>query len=230
MVFILLSFSFFLLTKATLAEYYFRKSLNSKSAEEIYNYQRRAIITNPYIDHYRIRFSQTNLLIANSLASKSNPSTQDKQTITNAIRAAIEEAKAAVKLNQKKASNWENLGLLYRNLINTAEDADKWAISSYQRAIVLDPDNPNHRLNLGGIYYLLKNYDEAIRLFEQAEALKPDWPNVHYNLAWALFQKKDYSRAILEMNKVISLLNEKKDSTNFKKAQKDLEEFKSFDQ
>lgn len=234
----LLLVTFYLLARATLAQYYFRKSLRSDSTAEIYNYQRLSIITNPNIAEYRIRFSQTNLLIANNIAQKGielktdnrqptdQLSAQDRQIMTQAIRAAIEEAKAAVKLNDQKASNWENLGNIYRNLINMAQDADAWAISSYQRAIVLEPENPNHRLNLGGIYYLLKNYDEAIRLFEQAAALKPDWPNPHYNLAWALSQKKDYQRAALEMQTAISLLDPKKDSTDLKKAQKDLDEFK----
>jgi len=239
----LLVASFYLLARAYLAEFYFKKSLAVKNVKEIYDYQRLAIITNPFIERFRLSFSQTNLLIANSLAIKVNTpevepnlhdntsgvnelSAQDRQTISKAIQAAIEEAKAAVSLNEKKAANWENLGSVYRNLLNTADGADAWAISSYQRAIVLDPQNPKYRLDLGGVYYALKNYDEASRYFEQAITLKPDWPNAHYNLAWTYYQKGSYAKAISSMQTVISLLSRQKNSTELIKAQKDLEEFK----
>ena len=239
----LLVASFYLLARAYLAEFYFKKSLAVKNVKEIYDYQRLAIITNPFIERFRLSFSQTNLLIANSLAIKVNTpevepnlhdntsgvnelSAQDRQTISKAIQAAIEEAKAAVRLNEKRAANWENLAMVYRHLLNTADGADAWAISSYQRAIVLDPQNPKYRLDLGGVYYTLKNYDQAQRLFEQAASLKPDWPNAHYNLAWALFQKEDYQRAISEMQTVLSLLDKQKDKADYEKAKKDLKEFK----
>ena len=67
---ILLLASFYLLVRACLAEFYFHKSLTAKNVKEIYDNQRLAIITNPFIERYRLSFSRTNLLIANSLAAK----------------------------------------------------------------------------------------------------------------------------------------------------------------
>ncbi len=235
----------YLIGRSYLAEFYFKKSLAAlakKNIKETYDNQRLAIIANPFIERFRISFSQTNLLIANSTAQKAAQqpnnqqltinnkysdvlSSQDRQTISQAIQAAIEEGKAVVRLNDQKASNWENLASIYRNLINTAEGADTWAISSYQRALVLDPQNAKYRVDLGGVYYLLKNYGEARRLFEQATVLKPDWPNAHYNLAWAYFQKGNYKKAISSMQTVISLLNRQKNSADLNKAKKDLKEF-----
>ena len=224
---ILLLVSSYIIFRAILAEYYFNKSLTSEPVKDIYEYQRLSIITNPYIEKYRLRFSQTNLLIANSLLDKSkDPSPQDRQTATKAIQAAIEEAKAGVKLNDQKAANWANLAEIYKHLLNIAENADSWAISSYQRAIVLDPKNAKYHLELGGIYYLLENYDQASRFLQQATALKPDWPNAHYNLAWAYYQKGNYKKAISTMQTVISLLSTQKDSGQLVKARKDLEIFK----
>lgn len=220
--------SFYLTARALLAEYYFKKSLRSKSVKEVYDYQRLSITTNPYIDQYRTRFSQTNLLIANSLMDKSKePSTQDKQTATKAIEAAIEEAKSAVKLNDQKAANWANLAYIYRNLLNIAENADSWAISSYERAIVLEPQNINYRLQLGGVYYLLKRYDDAIQIFEETIKLKPDWPNAYYNLAWAYYQKGNNEKAILNIETTISLLSNQNNSAELTKAKEDLDRFKS---
>lgn len=230
----------YLLGRSYLAEFFFKKSIDGlavNNAKQLYDNQRQAVVLNPYIERFRINFSQTNLIIANNLASRTNPqppqipkspqlTSQDQATIAQAIQAAISEAKAAVTLNSQRATNWENLALVYQNILNTAQGADSWTISAYQRAILLDQQNPKYRLNLGSVYYSLGNYAEAVRYFEQAAALKPDWSNAHYNLAWALYQKGEYEKAVQSMQTTISLLDKSKDAIDLKRAKKDLEEFK----
>ncbi len=230
----------YLLGRSYAAEYFFKKSLDGfakNNAKEVYDNMRQAIILNPYMEKYRLGFSQVNLMIANNIASRAGQpqgkdqevyelTEQDRQNISQAIQAAINEAKAAVTLNPQKAANWENLAVIYRNIVNVAQGADVWTISAYQRAIVTDPQNPIYRLNLGGFYYSLGNYEEAVRLFEQTVALKPDWPNAYYNLAWADYQRQNYQRAVSGMQNVLSLLNPQKDKADYERAQKDLEEFK----
>jgi len=232
-IFVFIAIAGFFLSKTYIAEFQFKQAIDAltrNDSKELYEKQRQAIITNPFIERFRINFSQTNLLIANTYAQKisqqKDPSPQDRQTITQAIQAAIEEAKSAVSLNPQKASNWENLAIIYRNLLNMAQGSDAWAVSSYQRAILLDPQNSQYRLSLGGVYYSLGNYDDALRFFEQAVALKPDWSNAHYNFAWALYQKGNYQRAIEEMQSVVLLLQNNKKSDDYKKAQEDLKAFK----
>ncbi len=233
----------FLLTRSYQAEYYFKKSLDgyvANNIKEMYDNQRQAIIINSYIERYRINFAQTNLLIANNIASKapqSSPnspqspqssqlSEQDRQTISQAIQAAIAEAKAATVLNPQKAGNWENLAVIYRNIINVAQGADTWTISAYQRAIILDPQNPIYRLNLGGVYYSLKDWTNAQNLFSQSVSLKSNWANAFYNFAWASYQKADYQQAVNAMQNAISLLDPKASKTDIERSQKELEEFK----
>lgn len=240
---LLLVLGSYLLYRSYLAEYYFKKSLDAFSqnkAKELYDNQRRAVVYNPFIERFRLQFSQTNMLIANRLAERAlsqNPqsppdsqtpqfSQDTKQTIAQAVQAAISEGKAAVTLNPQRSQNWENLATVYRNVLNVAQGSDSWTISSYQRAIVLDPKNPGLRLNLGGVYYALANYDEAIKQFDAAITLKPNWANAHYNLAWAAFKKGDYGRAVSEMQYSLSLLNIKSDQDDYKKAKKELEDFK----
>lgn len=213
------------------SEYYYKKSLDgyvNNSVQELYNNQRQAIIFNPFIEKYHLSFSQTNLLIADNLSKKNSGkiSDQDRQTITQAIQASIAEAKSAVSLNSLKAANWENLALIYRNIINVVQGSDTWTISAYQRAIVLDPQNALYRIDLGGVYYSLAKYDDAANFFQQAIGIKPDYPNAQYNYAWAAFQRKDYSQAALSMQNVLNLLDPKTNKTDYDKAQKDLEEFK----
>ncbi len=229
----------YLLGRAYASEISFKKSIDGvarNNVKEVYENMRNAIILNPAIEKYRANFADVNLIIANNIASKAtatkdNPNPQalteqERQTVSQAIQAAIEESKATVALNSQKAENWVTLARIYRNILGVAQGADAWTTSSYQRAIVLDPQNPTYRIDLGGVLYGLKNYDEALKLFEQAVSLKPDFPNAHYNLAWTAFQKQDYKRAALEMQNVVALLDSKKQEGDYKKAQKDLEEFK----
>lgn len=228
----------YFLGRAYMSEFYFKKSLDaivSNNAKNLYDNQRQAVILNPYNDKFRVSFAQTNLLIANTIAQNATQpaedgtprqiSDTDRQNITQAIQASINESKAAVALNPLNASHWENLAGVYRNIINVVQGADGWAVASYQEAIRLDPQNPNLRLNLGGIYYSLGAYEEAARMFEQAAILKPDWSNSRYNLAWASAQKGDFVRAAQEMQLVINMLDPIKDQADLKKAQADLQTF-----
>lgn len=244
---LLVGSSAYLMGRSYMAEAYFKRSLDGitkNNAKILYDNQRMAVITNSYIERFRINFAQTNLLIANNVAAKVQPAAgqtqtpeeaqkaaaalteEDKQTIGQAIQNAIAEAKAAVALNPQKATNWENLAAIYRNVLSVAQGADVWTISSYQRAIVADPQNPSYRLNLGGVYYTLGNYDEARNLFQQSIAVKPDWPNAHYNYAWASYQKADYQNAAAAMQNVLTLIDPKTAKADYDRAAKDLEEFK----
>ena len=228
----LIAISGYFLGRSYASEYYFKKSLDgviANSAKQVYDNQRQAVIFNPYIERFRSNFAQTNLLIANNLAQKDqikNITEQDRQTIAQAIQAAIAEGKAVVSLNPQKADGWQNLASIYLNVINAAQGADVWTISSYQRAILSDPQNPTYRVGLGGVYYSLKKYDDALKFFEQAISLKPDWPNANYNYAWANFQKTNYPQAVNAMQNVLSLLDPKLNKADYEKVQKELDEFK----
>ena len=221
----------YFLGRSYAAEYYFKKSVDgvtNNSIKQVYDNQRQAIVLNPYIEKFRSNFSQTNLLIANNLAQKDPKkiTEEDRQAITQAIQAAISEGKAVVSLNPGKADGWQNLASIYLNVINAAQGADVWTISAYQRAILADPQNPTYRVGLGGVYYSLKEYDDALRFFEQAISLKPDWPNANYNYAWANFQKQNYSQAVNAMQNTLRLLDPKLNKADYEKVQKELEEFK----
>ena len=221
----------YFLSRSYTSEYYFKKSfdgISENNLKKVYDSQKQAIILNPYIERFRSSFAQTNLLVANNLAQKDSKkiNNNDRQTITQAIQTGISEGKAVVSLNPQKAENWKNLASIYSYIINAAQGADAWTISAYQRAIITDPQNPTYRIDLGGVYYSLKKYDDAIRFFEQAASLKPDWPNAQYNLAWSYYQKKEYQKAALTMQNVLNLIDKNNNKTDYEKAQKDLEEFK----
>lgn len=210
--------------RAYAAEMFFRNALVQAAKNDgkaTYDNLNTAIRLNPFKDSYRVAASQTNLLLANSAASKQDLTADDRNLITQLIQQAIREAKNAVTLNPLKVTNLENLAVTYQNLLNYAQGADAWAIASYRQAIAVDPANPALRISMGGILFAQQNYDDAIRLFQQAADLKPDYPNAYYNLSAAYKAKEDYANAYRAMQTVINTLD--RGSADFPKAQEELE-------
>lgn len=232
-------FSFYF-GRSLVAEYIFKQGVNALARNEgqnTYDKIRRAAILSPSVDRYHSSFSQVNLLIARNLAQKqatgpegSGPAgtltDAERTTLTQLVQQAINEAKAAVALNPQRAGNWEVLAQTYRAVMPIAKGADNFAIQTYTQAVALDPVNPNLRINLGGIYYGLKRYDEAIRVLELAVATKPDLANSHYNLAFAYRDAGKLDDAIQQMTLVLSLITNK-DSQDYKAAKTELENLQS---
>lgn len=204
---------------ANLATYKALNLLNT-NASESYNQQIRAYTLEPRNPYYRLNFSQTSMALANSIASKKDLSDQDKTNITQLVEQSIREAKNATQLDPDNVLTWENLGLTYRQLINFAQGAQDWAVASYGQAMSIDPNNARLRLDLGGIYFSLKDLDSAGKLYEQAIALKPNWANAHYNLSVVMKTKKDYAKALAEMRIVVQLLDP--NSTDYQQATNEL--------
>lgn len=220
--------SFYFAGRLYAAEVYFKKSLDTAAKNDglkTYNYQIKAIQLNPKRIDFRLAYSQTNWALANSLAS--NPPSgqltdQDKNNITQLIQQAINEAKIATSLNPDNALVWENLAQIYRGLINLAQGADQWALTAYQQAILNDPVNPRLRIDLGGLFYALKNYDEAQNIFRIAVELKPDYANAWYNLAAAYREAQKYPQAYQAMQQTLALIPV--DSEDWQKAKNELDE------
>lgn len=210
--------------KAVYAEATFKKAVDAlvaQDAKATYGYIQKAVKINPYIDRYRSSYSQVSFALANALARNQNLTDKDKETIAQLIQQAIREGKAAITLNQTRSENWNNLGNIYQAIIPFAQGADQFAITTYSQAVALDPVNPLTRISLGGVYYSLGRFDEAIRAFELAVIAKPDYANAHYNLAIALKEKGDLVNAIKQMELVLSLVN--KDSNDYLVAKNELE-------
>lgn len=191
------------------ADIIFRQSLiaaNNNDGTATYNLQRQAIGLNPLNVGYRRNYATTNLSIADALSKKSNITDTDKQTITTLIRQSIREAQTAISLEPANPINWETLSNIYRQLMTVATDAPDWAITSLSGAIQRDPRNPRLRLELGGLYYQLGQYQNAIRLLEQAVSLKPDYANAYYNLANAYLKDNNLEASIDAYDKVLSLV------------------------
>lgn len=191
----------------------FQKSLVSAAQNNgslTYQQQALAISTFPYRDGFYRVFSQTNLALANTLASQqpagSAPNQATQQNITTLIQQSINAARAAVTTAPQTYLNWQNLSSIYRGLIGFGQNAESFAIATAQQAINLDPNNPQEYITLGGIYYQMGQWDNAQSQFQLAVALKPDYANSHYNLGHALEQKGDLQNALVQYQIVRSLV------------------------
>jgi tetratricopeptide (TPR) repeat protein len=217
----------FYMGRALAAELSFKQAVDALAqgdGQTTYDKVRGAIRLNPNVDRYHSTFSQINLAIARNLAQKQDLTDAERTTLTQLVQQAINEGKAAVALNLQRAGNWEVLAQTYRAIMPIAEGADAFAIQSYSQAVALDPFNPNLRINLGGIYYGMKNYDDAVKVLELAVTTKPDLANGHYNLAFAYRDQKELEKAIQQMTLVLSLI-EDKNSQDYQTAKAALEDF-----
>jgi len=185
------------------ADMAFAKSLQPQvliSGDQTYALQVQAIQTYPYrADFYRI-FSQVNLALATNLVNsqKDAPTVTEEvqQAIIQQLQQAINSSRQAVIFERESSLNWRNLGQVYRNLIGVGDNAEQFAIASYNQAIALEPNNPALRIELGGIYYQLNELDLAQNQFATAAGLKPNYANAYYNLGHSLESKGDLAQAL----------------------------------
>lgn len=189
--------------KYTVSDVYFKNSLVAaaqKNGSLMYKLQTKAVQTFPYRDMYQRVLSQNSLKLANALAKQTpqgaTPSAQTQQTVLSLIQQSINVGRSATTISPLNAANWNNLSAIYRNLIGFGKNAEQFAILTNKQAAVLDPANPQQYVNLGGIYYQLGLYDDALRQFQLAIQLKPDYANAYYNAGHALEAKNNLTQAV----------------------------------
>jgi len=224
----------FLSSKFIISDMTFARSLvaaSQNNVQQTYNLQSQAIAEFPYRDTYHRTFSQTNLTIANAIASNqpkgSSPSAEVQQQIVGLIQQAINYGRNSVSVAPQSALNWNALSGTYRSLIGFGQNADQFAVLTNQQAIALDPNNPQQYVSLGGIYYQLGVWDEAIRQFQLAANLKPDYSNAFYNLGHAYESKGDapsLQNALQAFQVVESLTTSDKSSND--KIKKEIDDLK----
>jgi len=195
---------------------------------QTYDLEVLAIKTFPYRDIYYRAFSQTNLALANLLVTQNKGgqlSQQVQQNILTLIQQSINSGRSATTIAPLTAFNWNSLSSIYRSLIGFGENADKFTVLTSQQAIALDPNNPQQYIDLGGIYYQLGNYDDAIRQFQFAITLKQDYANAYYNLGHALEMKGNNEQAMQAYLAVRQLIAN--DKNNLAKVDADINALKA---
>jgi tetratricopeptide (TPR) repeat protein len=186
----------------------------------VYNFQRKAIGLNKYLDYNRREFALTNLQIAMALSSKADATEQEKAQVVELVSNAISESRAAIALNPYNDNNHAVLGEIYKNLIGSAEGADQWTVNAYVDAISANPSNPLLRVELGNVLLGLEQYNEAANLFAQAIDLKPELPVGYYQLGRTLAIAGSFEQAKQAWQQTLTLLPA--DSEDYKAVQENL--------
>lgn len=219
----------YFVTRFMLSDLIFQRSLVAAAQNDgvqTYELQAASINTFPYRDIYYRSFSQTNLALANALAinaqqQNASPSAETQQNILTLIQQSINAGRTAITVSPMTSFNWNNLSSVYRSLIGFGENADQFTVLTLNQAIALDPNNPQQYIDLGGVYYQLGDYDQAIRQFQIAINLKQDYANAYYNLGHALEEKGEYAQALSAYNVVKQLVADNPE--NAKKINEDIE-------
>ena len=216
---VIIGVPFYWAVRFTISDFVFQQSLIAASQNnglQTYNLQTSAIKIFQYRDIYYRSFAQTNLALANSLAvnqqKESKPNPQVQQNILTLIQQSITAGRNATTIAPLTSFNWNNLSSIYRSLIGFGQNADQFTVLTAQQAIALDPNNPQQYIDLGGVYYQLGAYDDAIRQFQLAINLKKDYANAYYNLGHALEMKGDLQNALASYQAVRTLVSSNKEN------------------
>ncbi len=84
-------------------------------------------------------------------------------------------------------------------------DQPELGLEAAQRALEIDPNLPGALVNLGAVYYELRNYEEAVRAYRKAVAASPNLPPAHVSLGNALTRLWRTDEAIAAYRRAIEL-------------------------
>ncbi|MBD3365744.1 hypothetical protein GF360_00145 [candidate division WWE3 bacterium] len=207
------------------SEYYMQKAVDliNTDAAKSFEYQAKAIRSNPNRSSYYNTYAQTNLAMAVNLSKKKELTDAEKQGFQDLVSTAIRATKISTEtVNPWNPANWEVRSNVYKAIRGAAEDADTWAAQALEQAIQLDPNNPRLRVELGGLYFAREDYATAAGYFRQATNLKPDYANAYYNFAQAVKNLQNYASAKRALELTLSLLPQ--DSEDYAQVEKEIAE------
>jgi len=149
---------------------------------------------NPYLAQYQAILARAYL--EQALIEMRKPvADQDATIIEIAVARAIEAARASTLRSPGQVATWETLAMVYRDIRLVAEGAKEWAISSFRRAIELEPTNPILYTELGKLL-AIENPEEARKEFIRALELKPDYFDASIQLARIYEAQNNLAEAI----------------------------------
>lgn len=201
-------FSSYSIIKAEEASLAMRLAIADGNGLKASQFSTQAISHFPFHSLYYRQSSQLFQSIALSYLEESRIdtlSTQDQQLLQQVISQAIDDAQKAQLVNPSLA-NLVNTGNLYKNLIGVADNAQQYALFTYQEIVNKDPLNIIHVLTYAELLELNSDEKNAELAYQLATSIKPD-----YIPAWEAL-KNHYLRTqqtekALEIDRIINTLD-----------------------
>jgi tetratricopeptide (TPR) repeat protein len=215
LIFVFFIFIFYFAIKFYLADHYYLKAVKSQDVKEQVSLLERAVKLNPIFSQYKIDFARANL--SRALAEIQKPiDQQDSNLISNSVSTAINylkgakfeggiEIKGATEISPNWVVGWENLGIVYREIISlTGGQSIDWAIKFFERAEKLEPKNPILKNEIGKLYFAKRDLDKAEEKFKNAIELKEDYLDAKIQLALISEQKGNLEEAQKKLEELVS--------------------------
>lgn len=120
---------------------------------------------------------------------KQQPDPNAQAALTQAAAPLLE----AVNKDPNDFDSWVKLGNLYY-------DGQQFpnAIQYYERALVIHPDNPDVRTDMGTAYWYTGNAEKALAAMETSLKYRPGHPQTLFNLGWVRWQGKQDPKGAIE--------------------------------
>jgi tetratricopeptide (TPR) repeat protein/O-antigen ligase len=191
--------------KISIADFYFAKAQRQPNGDLVLKFIVKARNWVPVNDVYHRVLSNDSLNFAIVGEQQKLLSEDAKQSL---LKTALQEGQLATSLAPHDIFNWENLQQVYT--VVTIAQNDEFLINNIlPQEIALDPTNPQHRNDLGWIYFNMRNDIEAAKVnFQTAVDLKPDFAVAHYNLARVYKEEGRKDLALQEYEGSLNLLNQ----------------------
>lgn len=198
--------------------------------EEIVTFLERAATFNRFQDTYYRSLAEALLLQAGeqiaTMDSAGSLSSQSSHYLQSLIAASVNAAVRATELSPSQVLNWMSRGSVYRELIPLMSDASDFALSAYQKAVQLEPQNPAYWTELGITYLVVVNHLQPLRAsqdpsiaaqseqkyqqfvfeaesaFSEAIKRKADYAPAHFQLALTYQQQNRLDDAVGKMESV----------------------------
>ncbi len=182
--------------------------------EQSSDFVSKATNLNPRMDLYWRDLSQISMFRLQQLLARTDLTPEELRSRAEPlIAAAVNTASQATVVDPNNVANWNVRGSVYRNMIGILGEADNWALSSYERAMELEPVSPYIPMEIGRVYLamsdlFLQQAREEERLqslllakqnFEKAISLKADYAPAHFQIAMIHIRDGKLKEAIAKL-------------------------------
>ena len=166
---------------------YYSKSLNTEDTLESLGQSEAMLLKAINLDkndnYYRtlsqVYLAQIGVLAKDTTISEDILKSSLQQLVSNTVTAAS----GAIEQNSKQYQNYVNLGNIYTELSAiSVEGSYQSAVTAYDKALALAPNNPSILLSKATLEYLNKNNSEARKFIKQALDLKANYTDAIFLL------------------------------------------------